>query len=89
MDRDAAKDKLKQLLVDELNLDPDTAAGIDETAPLLRVGLELNSLDALQLALAVEDQFGVRLPEGEDARPVFASLDALVDYVVRSRTDPL
>jgi acyl carrier protein len=74
--------QLKELMVAELNLEGKSPADIDDAAPLFGEGLALDSLDALQLAMTVEERFGVRIPEGPEARPIFASVDALVAYIV-------
>ena len=44
----------------------------------------LDSLDALQLAMAIEERFGVAVPEGEAGREVFASVDAIAAFLLRS-----
>jgi acyl carrier protein len=75
------RQKLKELMVAELNLEGKTPADIDDAAPLFGEGLGLDSLDALQLAMSVEEQFGVKIPEGPEARPIFASVDALVAHI--------
>lgn len=73
---------IKQLLVSELNLAGKTADAIDEDAPLFgNGGLGLDSLDALQIAMLIEEKFGVRVPEGDDARPIFKSVTTLADFV--------
>jgi acyl carrier protein len=74
--------ELKALMVAELNLEGKTPDDIDDAGPLFGEGLGLDSLDALQLAMSVEERFGVRIPEGPEARPIFASVDALVAYIV-------
>jgi len=79
------REKLKQVMVAELNLEGKSPADIDDEAPLFGEGLGLDSLDALQLAMAVEEHFDVKIPEGPEARPIFASVNALVDHVVRAR----
>jgi len=76
---------LKELMISELNLPGKKPADIVDDAPLFGTGLGLDSLDALQLAMVVEEQFGVKVPEGEPARAIFASVDALVDHIVRER----
>lgn len=77
---------LKRLVVEELNLKGRSPESLDATAPLFGPeGLGLDSLDALQLAVGVEERFGVRIPEGDEARPVFASLTALASFVVKAR----
>jgi acyl carrier protein len=81
MDEPDIRKQLKELMVAELNLEGKTPADIDDRAPLFGDGLGLDSLDALQLAMSVEERFGVRLPEGPEARPVFASVDALVAHI--------
>jgi acyl carrier protein len=73
--------EIKQLLVDELDLRGVLADAIDEDAALFGEGLGLDSLDALQIAVAVEERFAVRLPEGDAARPVFRSVATIAAYV--------
>jgi len=75
---------LKELLIAELNLPGKTPADIDDTAPLFGAGLGLDSLDALQLAMCVEERFGVKIPEGDEARSIFASVTALAAHVLRA-----
>lgn len=83
MAADAVRHKLKELIVEELNLEGKSPDEIDDAAPLFGDGLGLDSLDALQLAVAIEESFGVRVPEGEEARPIFASVNALVQHIVK------
>lgn len=72
-------------MVIELNLEGKAPADIDDAAPLFGEGLGLDSLDALQLAMSVEERFGVRVPEGDEARSIFASVNALADHIVRAK----
>lgn len=86
MDRSEIVVRLKSVLIEELNLEHLTPDAIDPARPLFGPdGLGLDSLDALQIAVAVEEAFGVQVPEGERAREVLASLDALVDHIVAAR----
>jgi acyl carrier protein len=78
--------ELKQLLIEELDLRGKQPSDIDDAAPLFGAGLGLDSLDALQLAMAIEERFRVSIPEGEAGRAVFASLDALAEFVARAQT---
>ncbi len=78
--------ELKALLVKELNLQGRDPESIDDDAPLFGPpqegkGLGLDSLDALQLAMSIEERFGVRIPEGEEARGIFKSVRALAAHV--------
>jgi acyl carrier protein len=85
LDREALKRALKELIISELDLREHTASEIGDNDPLFGEGLGLDSLDALQLAMAIEERFGVRIPEGEAARPIFASVSALADFIAQSR----
>ena len=85
MDFTALRTEIKELIIRELNLEGKAPADIDDAAPLFGEGLGLDSLDALQLAMAVEEKFGVKVPEGAEARPIFASVNALVDHILRSQ----
>lgn len=85
MGQDALMQELKQLIVDELDLRDRTASDIVDDDPLFGEGLGLDSLDALQLAMAIEERFGVRIPEGDAARPIFASVTALASHIATHR----
>ena len=75
--------ELKRLIVTELNLKGRDPASIEDDAPLFGAGLGLDSLDALQLAMSIEEQLHVRIPEGEEARVIFQSVRSIADYVAR------
>jgi acyl carrier protein len=77
----ALRSEIKQLLIQALDLRGKTEADIDDDAPLFGAGLGLDSLDALELAVALEDRFGVSVPDGDEGRTVFASVAALSEYV--------
>ena len=83
MDPVELRASLKRLIVTELNLkgrDPET---IEDDAPLFGTGLGLDSLDALQLAMSIEEKLGVRIPEGDEARSIFRSVRAIADHVAK------
>jgi acyl carrier protein len=85
-DLGALKIELKQLLVTELNLEQRDPASISDDCALFGEGLELDSLDALQLATSVEERYGVTIPEGPEARHAFASISALAHYIAAHRS---
>ena len=81
------KRQIKELLISELNLAGKTADGIDEDASLFGSGgLGLDSLDALQIAMLIEEKFGVRVPEGDEARPIFQSVSSLAEFVQKEQS---
>ena len=75
------KQELKRLLVDALKLDDVKPEDIDDAAPLFGEGLGLDSIDALELAVAVERRFKVSIPDEEVGKQAFRSIDALAEYV--------
>ncbi|HRN62091.1 MAG TPA: phosphopantetheine-binding protein [Luteimonas sp.] len=82
-----AERELAELLVESLNLDGVAAADIDPEAPLFNAGLGLDSIDALELALAISKRYGFQLrSDGDENRRIFASLRALSGHVQQHRT---
>jgi acyl carrier protein len=73
--------ELKKLLVDALKLDDVTPDQIEDAAPLFGEGLGLDSIDALELAVAIERRFKVSIPDEEVGKQAFKSIDALAAYV--------
>ena len=85
MDQNELKSSIKRALLEELDLRGRTEADIDDEAPLFGDGLGLDSLDALQLAMAVEERFGVVVPEGEASRAIFASVNAIAAHITKAK----
>lgn len=82
----AAERELADLLVDSLNLEGVEAAGIDPEAPLFNTGLGLDSIDALELALAVSKRYGFQLrSDNDENRLIFASLRALSGHIEKNK----
>ena len=86
MDVGELRSVIKGLLVSELNLKGRDPATIEDDAPLFGGGLGLDSLDALQLAMTIEEKLGVRIPEGDEARAIFRSVRAIADHVAKVRS---
>ena len=77
-----AEHELAQLLVESLNLEGVDPAQIDPEAPLFGDGLGLDSIDALELALAVSKKHGFQLrSDSDENRRIFASLRALSAHI--------
>jgi acyl carrier protein len=85
MDPQALRSELKRLIIEALDLRGRSESDIDDDAPLFGDGLKLDSLDALQLAVALEDRYGLEVPDGEEGRRIFASVSALAAYVASKR----
>lgn len=79
--------KVKELIINRLQLEGITPADIDSAAPLFGDGLGLDSIDALELVIGIEKEFGVRIQDEEVGNKAFASVNALVDFL-RSKGVP-
>jgi acyl carrier protein len=78
-------DELKTILVSRLKFDPRRAADVVQSTPLPK-GVEgsigLDSLDFIELSIAIEERFGVVVDESENLSAHFASFDTLSRFVV-------
>lgn len=82
-----AEHELAQLLVQSLNLEEVDPASIDPAEPLFGAGLGLDSIDALELALAISKRYGFQLrSDNDDNRRIFGSLKALSEHVEQNRS---
>lgn len=83
----AAQREMAELLVEALNLEDITAEEIDPSESLFGDGLGLDSIDALEIALAISQKYGVQMQaEDENTRNAFATLSSLVEFVEANRT---
>lgn len=86
MNLDSIKTELKQLIVDALSLEDIAPADIDDAAPLFGEGLGLDSIDSLELVIAIKEKFGVQMPKDKaEARAHFASVNALADFIQKAQ----
>jgi acyl carrier protein len=83
-----AEQELAQLVVSSLNIEDVQADAIDPNAPLFGEGdLGLDSIDALELALAISKHYGFQLrSDNPDNREIFGSLRALSAHIEQQRT---
>lgn len=87
MNERSLNDAIKELMIESLDLRGKRVSDIPDDAPLFEGGLGLDSLDALQLALAIEERFGVTIPEGDAGRRAFASVEAIRQLIQATRSD--
>ena len=79
------RENLKRLIVDRLNLIDVTPADIGDDMPLFKTGLGLDSIDALELTLNVEREYGVKVVNSEQALQAFQSVAKLADFIESRR----
>jgi acyl carrier protein len=72
---------LKKMIIDTLRLEDITVDEIDNEAPLFREGLELDSIDALELVVAIEKIFNVIIEDEDVGKKAFASVNALAMFI--------
>lgn len=78
--------EIARLLVETLHLEGITAEQIDPIQPLFGEGLGLDSLDMLELSMAIEQKYGIKLRSDDpDNRTIFASLRSLSEHVQKNR----
>ena len=79
---DELKTEIKQTIISALQLEDITPEDIVDSDPLFEEGLGLDSIDALELGVALKKKFGIKYsPEGSDNKQYFASVNALAEYI--------
>ncbi|MBE6411760.1 MAG: acyl carrier protein [Opitutales bacterium] len=87
MDKKTLIDDIKNKLVVALNLQGVSADDIDENSELFSDdGLGLDSVDALELVVMVEREYGVVVDENDDRKTTFASVSSLADYIISKKS---
>ncbi|HYT31445.1 MAG TPA: phosphopantetheine-binding protein [Thermoanaerobaculia bacterium] len=84
-DRQELAAKVKGLIVRRLKLEIDPAS-IQDDAPLFGEGLGLDSIDALELVLGLEQEFGIKVQDEEVGVKAFASVNALCDFIEQKKS---
>ena len=75
------KDRLKRLIVEELNLEDVAPDEIDDDEPLFGKKLGLDSIDAVEIVFQVEKTFGVAIKDMKEGRPALQSINSLAAFI--------
>lgn len=78
-------DQLKNQIIEALNLEDMTAQDIDSEAPLFGEGLGLDSIDALELIVLLEREYGIKLTNPAEGKEIFRSVTSIADFVSKNR----
>ncbi len=78
--------QLKEQIIEVLNLEDVTPADIDNDAPLFGEGLGLDSIDALELIVMMEKEYGIKLKNPAEGKEIFKSINVMAQYVNEHRT---
>ncbi len=74
-------EKLKQEVIQQLNLEEISAEDIDPDAPLFGEGLGLDSIDALELIVLLEKNYGIKIEDPKDGKKIFFSIRTMAEYI--------
>jgi len=77
--------QLKEQIIESLNLEDLTPNDIDDAAPLFGEGLGLDSIDALELIMILEKNYGIKFANKEESKAVLASINSMAEYVTANR----
>lgn len=83
---DKLKAQLKEQILVALSLDEMKPEEIDDNAPLFGEGLGLDSIDALELIVLMEKQYGIKLSNPAEGKEVFKSINVMAEYIAKNRT---
>lgn len=76
--------RIKKMIIKQLNLELNSEE-IDDNEPLFGMGLGLDSVDALELVLGVEEEFGITI--GDEDIEAFRSVNSIADYITTKRKE--
>jgi acyl carrier protein len=82
----AIQERLKQILIADLGVNPGVLADGDATTPLLGQGIGLDSMETLVLVTAIEEEFAVHVEDAELTVELFKNIATLAEYVLRKTT---
>ncbi len=79
------RETLKVQIIEQLNLEDVSPADIENDAPLFGEGLGLDSIDALEFIVLLEQHYGIRIADPSQGKEIFHSVDSLADYIEKNR----
>ncbi|MBQ2210734.1 MAG: acyl carrier protein [Prevotella sp.] len=77
--------ELKEKIIEALNLEEMTPDSIDTDAPLFGEGLGLDSIDALELIVLIEKNYGIKLANPSEGKAIFQSVRTIADFISQHR----
>jgi acyl carrier protein len=86
LNREELKERLKVLLIEGLKLEDKRPDDIDSAAPIFVDGLGLDSIDALELVVLIEEHFHVTIADEDVGQVAFASINALADFIAENQS---
>lgn len=80
------REELKTKIIEQLNLEDVSVEEIADSDALFGDGLGLDSIDALELIVMLDKDYGIRLSDPKEGRKIFESVEVMADYIQKHRT---
>lgn len=85
MDKSQLCTQLKNQIIQRLNLEGMTPDDIGDDQPLFAEGLGLDSIDALELIVLMEKEYGIKIENPQEGRAIFSTVSSMADYILRHK----
>ncbi len=79
------KRELKEQIIERLNLEDVNVSDISDDTSLFGEGLGLDSIDALELIVLMENDYGIELANPEEGKDIFATINSMADYISKNK----
>lgn len=83
---EALKQELKEKIIEVLNLEDINVADINDSDPLFGEGLGLDSIDALELIVMLDKDYGIKLVDPKEGKNIFQSIETMATFITANRT---
>jgi acyl carrier protein len=77
--------KLKKEVIEQLNLEDITPEDINPDSPLFGEGLGLDSIDAMELIVLLEKNYGIKIEDPKDGKKIFYSIRSMAEYIMEHK----
>lgn len=83
---EALKKELKEKIIKTLNLEDLTPEDVNDSDPLFGEGMGLDSIDALELIVMLDKDYGIKLSDPKEGKAIFQSIETMAKYITEHRT---
>lgn len=83
---EALKQELKEKIIKTLNLEDLTPEDVNDNDPLFGDGMGLDSIDALELIVMLDKDYGIKLSDPKEGKAIFQSIETMATYITEKRT---
>lgn len=83
---EALKTELKEKIIEVLNLEEISVEDINDNDPIFGGGLGLDSIDALEMIVMLDKDYGIKLTDPKEGKVIFESIETMATYISANRT---